>query len=100
MREKNNFYSKMDEEKEDETWEERIKQDVSRIETFIHREIKKGTQTERNIRNYFKKRNRRKQEKHDEWMEDLDQVSFAFIVIELIFLTYFILALIGIVPMF
>ena len=100
MREKNNFYSDSNDGKEEENWEDRIKNDVSSIETFIHREIKKGTQTERNIRNYFKKRNRRKQEKHDEWMEDLDQVSFAFIVIELIFLTYFILALIGIVPMF
>lgn len=107
MKEKeDDFYTGFDEEKSWEkkdkksSWKEKIKEDVSRIEGFVQSEVEKGTQTERNIKAYFRERERRKQRNQDEWMEELDHVTFGFIVIEIIFISYFILALIGIVPMF
>lgn len=107
MKEKeDDFYTGFDEEKPWEkkdkktSWKEKIQEDVSRIERFVQSEVEKGTRTERNIKAYFREREKRKQRNHDNWMEELDHVTFGFIVIEIIFISYFVLAFIGIFPMF
>ena len=98
MRDENNFYSEFDD--EENTWKDKVKEEVSRIENFVGKEIEKGTRTERNIQAYIREREKRRTGKSHEWMEELDHVTLGFLVIELSFLTYFILALIGIFPMF
>jgi len=101
MRDENEFYTDFgDEEDEKDSWREKIKNDVSRIEGFIQEELEGDTQTERNLQDYREQRERRNQGKEEDWMEELDHVTFGFIVIELILLSYFLLAWIGITPMF
>jgi|GEM_PF-1750667 len=103
MKDEDDFYTGFnteDEEDKETSWRERIEDDVSRFEGFIQNEIEKTTKTERNIKAYSRERERRKQRNQDEWMEQLDHVTFGFIVIEIILVSYFILALIDIVPMF
>lgn len=85
---------------ESESWREKLAKDVSRVEAFLEKEIEKGTQTERNIEAYLREREKKKFEKDDNWMDELDHVSFIFLIMEIVLVAYLILALIGIVPMF
>lgn len=99
--EENDFYTEFnDNYQEEESWQDKLEEDISRIENFVQKELEKGTRTEKNIQAYLRERRRRKSRNSHDWMEELDHVTLGFLLIEIAFMTYFILALIGVFPMF
>lgn len=80
---------------------EKVLEDIEEAAEEIESRFHHGDQTDKNIAEFQEKLDERKASKEEkDWMEELDQRTLAFLVVEIALLTYLILGLIGIVPLF
>ncbi|WP_414838020.1 hypothetical protein ACK3SF_01310 [Candidatus Nanosalina sp. VS9-1] len=103
---------------EDETWKEKIEDKAQEVATDIEKKLHL-TETEKNLDAFHSKRtgedspiwgsdsygtsetdNRFEANSESDWKEEVDTPTFIVFSVEIILLTYFILAVLGYVPFF